>query len=142
MPKYIFREKEYAKWVNKKYEDHVHEDYTGRKYKQTRVRYWTLPGDSDAKDKYGFSSGMWMGANSFAPGGVYEAHRHKTPQFYYVLSGRAKVRVGDEERIAVKGTWVFTPPGVDHYVENIGKTPFTYILMGGNPDYGKFSDTS
>jgi len=133
MPKYIFKEEEYAEWVKEEYQDFDQTEYTGRKYKQTKVRYFNLPGDSDSADKYGYTSDLWMGVNSFAPGGVYGTHRHQTFQLYYVLSGKAKVKVGDEERIAEKGTWIFTPPEVDHYLENIGEEDFTYILIGGNP---------
>jgi len=133
MAKYIFKEDEYMKWVKDEYEDFTLTEYTGRKYRQTKVRGFSLPGDMDSLDKYGYSSDMWMGANSFAPGGVYETHKHRTFQFYYILSGKAKVKVGEEERIAEKGTWIFIPPGVDHYIENTGKEDFTYILIGGQP---------
>ena len=37
--------------------------------------------------------------NVFAPGGSYETHNHSRSQFYYVLSGKAKMNVGDEVRI-------------------------------------------
>ncbi len=70
---------------------------------------------------------MEIGVNSFAPGGEYEAHKHDSPAFFLVLSGRATVRVGDEERIVGKGAWVFTPPGTPHYLKNIGNDPFTYV---------------
>ena len=43
------------------------------------------------------------------------------------------MKVGDEVRIVEKGTWVFTPPGVEHYHEVIGDEDFAYILIGGGP---------
>lgn len=92
-----------------------------------------MPGDTDSEERFGFASNMWMGANSFAPGGIYEVHKHETFQYFYVIAGKAKVIVGGEERIAEKGTWIFVPPFVDHYVENTGNEDFTYILVGGNP---------
>ena len=49
------------------------------------------------------------------------------------LGGRALMRVGDEEKIVSKGAWVYTPPQVDHYTENIGETDFAYIIFGGEP---------
>ena len=52
---------------------------------------------------------------------------------YYVLTGTAKMRVGDEERIVGKGAWVYTPPGLEHYTENVGDDDLAYLLFGGNP---------
>ena len=138
MPKYIFHESEY-KILNDEYVDHNHEEYTGstvktgKKYVQTKVRGFQMPGDSNSEERFGYASPLWMGANSFAPGGVYEAHKHETFQYFYVIEGSAKVIVGGEERVAVKGSWIFVPPFTDHYVENTGNEPFTYILVGGTP---------
>ena len=131
MPKYIFKPEEYIKLDPEEFRDEVHTEYTGSKvqtgrvYNQTKVRGFQMPG-GDTMD-------VWMGANSFAPGGVYESHTHESSQFYYVLAGKALVRVGDEERIVEKGDWVFTPAFVDHYLENTFDEEFTYILIGGNP---------
>ena len=139
MPKYIFHEAEYTAWANEEYEDHVHEEYTesanktGRVYNQTKVRGFAMPGDSESAERFGYASNLWQGANSFAPGGVYDAHKHETFQYMYVIEGTAKVIVGGEERTAERGTWIFVPPFIDHYVENIGDGPFTYIMTGGNP---------
>ena len=139
MPKYIFHESEYKQFNNAEYTDHVHEEYTGssektgKEYKQTKVRGFPMPGGSLTKEQYGYGSDLWMGANSFAPGGVYEAHKHETFQYFYVIEGSAKVIVGGEERTAVRGSWIFVPPYTDHYVENTGDSPFTYLLVGGNP---------
>jgi mannose-6-phosphate isomerase-like protein (cupin superfamily) len=127
MPKYIFKKNEYTKFVHEKYRDLVLEEYTGRKYNQTKIRWFHMPGEMLEAKKYGYSLGINIGVNSFAPGGVYEAHKHKSPAFYYVISGRARVRVGDEERVVGPGTWVVTPPHTPHSVVNIGKKPFTYI---------------
>jgi hypothetical protein len=74
VPKYIFHEADYMKWNSEEYQDHVHQEYTastvktGRVYNQTRVRGFTMPGNSDSKEQFGYASNMWMGANSFAPG--------------------------------------------------------------------------
>ena len=77
MPKYIFQESDY-KTFEKDYEDHVHEEYigstvkTGKVYNQTKVRGFTMPGDSESMERFGYATNMWMGANSFAPGGIYD----------------------------------------------------------------------
>ena len=129
MSKYIFHEDEW-----KQYED----GYTtatmlgihGEKYGQIKHRMLDSgPGGMPGSSTYG----SYLGVNTFGPGGIYESHAHETPMFYYVLEGRALMRVGDEEKIVSKGAWVYTPPQVEHYTENIGETDFAYIIFGGEP---------
>ena len=126
MSKYIFHEDEW-----KKFED----GYTtatmigiyGEKYGQ--IKHRMLKGGMPGASTYD----SYLGVNTFGPGGIYESHAHETPMFYYVLEGRAIMKVGDEEKIVSKGTWVYTPPKVEHYTENIGETDFSYIIFGGEP---------
>jgi uncharacterized protein YjlB len=49
-------------------------------------------------------------------GGQYEAHYHNTDELWYVLSGKAKVRVGEHEYYVQAGDIVHTPAGEDHDV--------------------------
>ncbi|MDA4122448.1 MAG: cupin domain-containing protein [Thaumarchaeota archaeon] len=126
-PKYIFKKNEYTQFEKKDYIDQVLTEYTGRKYKLNQIRWFHLPGEKIVAEKYGYSLGINVGVNSIGPGGFYEAHKHKSPSFYFVLSGKAKVKVGDEEKVVGPATWIVTPPGINHYVETIGKKPFTYI---------------
>ena len=123
---YIFKEDEWMKW-GKEYATTLLGGLDGSTYKQINACGLenSLPGIS--------TLGTWVGVNAFGPGGVYESHDHETTQFYYVISGKGLVRVGDEEMVCEKGTWVFTPAGVPHYLENTGDEIFAYILIGGNP---------
>ena len=132
MPKYIFQPDEYTKWMSAGFVDHRWTDHTGRTYGQVGARSFVLAGDSESLADFGYASDVSFGVNSFAPGGVYETHSHQTFQYYFVLSGSARVTVGDEERIAAKGAWIVIPPEIDHYLENDGDEDFTYILIGGN----------
>ena len=128
MPEYIFAEEEWLRWSSELYTDATLVGLDGQPYGQLIHRGLAagLPGQ-DTID-------TWIGVNTFGPGGVYESHDHETSQFFLVLSGTGKVRVGDEERIVEKGAWVFTPPGMPHYVENVGDEDFAYLLIGGNPN--------
>ena len=74
-----------------------------------------------------------LSINVFHPGGVYEAHEHQTPMYYYVLQGTGLMKVGDEERVIKKGSWVYTPVGLKHYTKNIGEDTLAYLFFGGNP---------
>jgi len=127
MPEYIFSEDEWLDFPEG-YSSATLVGIDGRRYDQINHRALRspLPGSS--------TYDTFLGVNTFGPGGVYESHAHETPMFYYVLSGRGKMRVGDEERIVERGAWVYTPPGVDHYTENTGDEDFSYLLFGGNPN--------
>ena len=126
MSQYIFTEEEWMHFRSE-YADHTLVGIDGEHYKAIKMGAMEapLPG-TDTYDRF-------VGVNTFGPGGVYEAHAHETPMFYYVLTGTAKMRVGDEERIVGKGAWVYTPPGLAHYTENVGDDDLSYILFGGNP---------
>ena len=74
-----------------------------------------------------------LGVNVYRPGTVARAHQHDRPQFYAVFAGKAKMTVGQEEKVVAKGGWVFVPAGVDHSHEVVGDEPFAYLLIGGGP---------
>ena len=67
----------------------------------------------------------------FAPGGSTDPHYHNSEseqeQMYYVLSGKALVRVGDEERIVEKDWVVFVPPNTTHSYRVVGDEPFIFL---------------
>ncbi|WP_054686058.1 cupin domain-containing protein [Microbacterium sp. No. 7] len=49
-----------------------------------------------------------------APGAFVEPHFHNSHEFYYVLTGRGVMRVGDEVFPVAPGDLVHTPPNVPH----------------------------
>lgn len=101
MPRYIFTEDE---WMQFKDESHGHTllaiDQTT--YRSIKMGGMTdrLPG-SETYDRL-------LGVNVFKPGGIYEAHAHQTPMYYYVIAGEGIMRVGDEERVVGRGAWIYT----------------------------------
>lgn len=44
---------------------------------------------------------------------------HREDELYYVVSGRATLRVGGEDRLVAPGTVVFVPGGVQHSFHSI-----------------------
>jgi mannose-6-phosphate isomerase-like protein (cupin superfamily) len=126
MHQYIFDESEWKNFKEEKY-GHTLVAVDGSHYQSIDMGAMEarLPG-SETYDRL-------LGVNSFHPGGVYEAHEHQTPMFYYVLQGTGQMRVGDEERVITKGSWVYTPPGLKHYTKNIGEDLLAYLFFGGNP---------
>lgn len=49
-----------------------------------------------------------------APGAMVEPHFHNSHEFYYVLTGRGIMRVGDEVFPVAPGDLIHTPPNVPH----------------------------
>ena len=60
---------------------------------------------------------LFAGLNCFEPGQSQRIHTHAgADKFYVVLSGKARMTVGDDTRIAGAGTVVWAPADVPHGV--------------------------
>ena len=53
-----------------------------------------------------------------APGSRRRLHDHGAERVYVILSGRGKMRVGEEERWVEEGDLVYVPPGALRGIEN------------------------
>ena len=71
------------------------------------------------------------------PGQAQKVHTHgASDKVYYVLSGRATVRVGGEEQELTPGQAVLAPAGEEHGVTNTGGEPLTLLVfMAPKPAY-------
>ena len=63
----------------------------------------------------------------FEPGGEYETHSHRHEQFSFILQGRMRLRVGDQERIVTAGDIWHAPPNVVHGGEILGDEPVIFV---------------
>lgn len=70
---------------------------------------------------------MMMVFNSTLPGYSVPLHSHKHEQVGVVYSGRAKLRIGDEERIARKGDLYCIPAHTPHSDICLGDEPFIML---------------
>lgn len=69
------------------------------------------------------------------PGGGMPNHTNEVEHEQLVLSGRARVGIGDEVYEVEKDNVVFIPAGVAHWYESIGDEPFAFICSVPNlPD--------
>ena len=60
---------------------------------------------------------LFVGLNCFEPGQSQRVHAHTgADKFYLIVSGRARLTVGDESREAGPGTVVWAPADVPHGV--------------------------
>jgi len=60
-----------------------------------------------------------LGLYVLPAGGVDAQQPHKEDEVYYVVSGRATVRVGDEDRAVQAGSVILAVPGVPHRFHSI-----------------------
>jgi mannose-6-phosphate isomerase-like protein (cupin superfamily) len=66
-------------------------------------------------------SRMNVGVDYLEPGETHLPHLHaEAEEWYYVVRGRALIRVGDDEQLCEPGTGVFIPAGAPHRVHNCG----------------------
>jgi mannose-6-phosphate isomerase-like protein (cupin superfamily) len=80
-----------------------------------------------SKDVCG-ATDLLMGICVLDPGGVHLRHHHpRRSEFYYVLSGRAPVTVGDQTVDARPGTAIYIRAGTTHGFVNDGPEPFTIL---------------
>jgi quercetin dioxygenase-like cupin family protein len=62
---------------------------------------------------------VMIGLNCLEPGQTQKVHAHGgADKFYFVLEGRGRFTVGDEEREADAGSLVVAPSGIPHGVTN------------------------
>jgi quercetin dioxygenase-like cupin family protein len=60
---------------------------------------------------------LFVGLNCFEPGQSQKTHVHTgSDKFYVVLSGKARMIVGDDIRVATPGTVVWAPADLPHGV--------------------------
>ena len=84
------------------------------------------------------SDDLCVGVGSLDPGKVLDLHNHpEDAEFYYVLSGNAKVTVDEEEIDATPGTAIYIPAAAKHKILNDGdeKFVFVYGLNAGTRRY-------
>jgi len=64
------------------------------------------------------------------PGQAQKVHTHaNSDKVYYVLSGRAAVRVAGDRQELMPDQAVLVPAGEEHGVENMGNEPLTLLVF-------------
>ena len=73
-------------------------------------------------------SGQSIGAYEYAPGGWISDHIHSNAeQWYFIITGKSTMKVGDEEKICDPGTIVFIPRNTIHSYKVIGDEPLKIL---------------
>ena len=69
-----------------------------------------------------------IGAYEYAPGGWISEHIHSNAeQWYYILEGKAVMKVGSEESISNKGSLIFIPKNTVHSYKVVGNKPLKIL---------------
>ncbi|MCK5617767.1 MAG: cupin domain-containing protein [Candidatus Krumholzibacteria bacterium] len=69
------------------------------------------------------------------PGGGIPAHTNTVEHEQYVLGGRARIGIGDQQFDVETGSVVFIPAGMPHWYRVVGNEPFEFICVVPNlPD--------
>jgi len=77
------------------------------------------------------TDGLSLHMGWLPPGGVHKYHYHEKDdanEWYYFLSGKGKVRIGDDVEEAVPGTAVYAPAGEKHGIINDGNEPLVLLF--------------
>jgi len=69
----------------------------------------------------------------FPPGTSATPHTHEWDHCMYIVKGKGKMVVAEEEGMIKKGMVIFIPPGAVHSVENIGKGELIVLGISGPP---------
>ena len=70
---------------------------------------------------------MMMVLNTTLPGHAVPTHSHPHEQIGMVYAGKAKLRIGDEERLVEKGDFYCIPSNMPHSDNCIGPEPFVML---------------
>ena len=80
------------------------------------------------------SSNLFVGLNCFQRGQVQKVHTHaESDKFYVVLSGKARMIVGDETRTVEPGTVVWAPADLPHGVAEALEPTVMLVAMAPAP---------
>lgn len=69
------------------------------------------------------------------PDGEMPRHTNTVEHEQYVINGRGRICIGEEEFEVSRGSIVLIPAGIPHWYRNIGDEPFEFLCMVPNkPD--------
>ncbi len=72
---------------------------------------------------------VMIGLNCLEPLQTQPIHAHEgADKFYFVLTGRGRFSIGDEEEVVESGTMVVAPAGIPHGVTNTGDERLSLLV--------------
>lgn len=90
----------------------------------------TLIAKSSEKAAYCGTKRLKIIRQVYGPGGTHLPHSHShAEQAYFIESGSAHVRIGDEHFDVEGGTILYIPPNTEHEIENTGSDLLVNYLI-------------
>jgi len=85
---------------------------------------------------------IWMGISIVEPGNSSNLHAHDNrEEIFYVVSGRGRIRVDDEEAAIEPGSCIYIPKGSAHQLFNTGDEILEVVAAASPPfDLDGFKD--
>ena len=80
-------------------------------------------------DKTGLAIRYSLAHARVAPGEKTKAHRLKTAEVYYILSGQGRMHIDAETTAVDADCAIYIPPGSVQYIENTGKDDLIFLCM-------------
>ena len=77
------------------------------------------PKYSPARGPFVQGEKIMMGRFSYPAGGKAKAHAHPNEQIVWVMKGRARVRIGEEEKVVGPGDIYMIPADTEHETETL-----------------------
>jgi mannose-6-phosphate isomerase-like protein (cupin superfamily) len=103
-------------------------DYIGPPHQRV-IRHLAAPWNMGTKH-------LWMGTSSVDPGFTSNPHSHEDQEeIFYCISGRGRIRVGDEEMALEPGMVVYVPEGTVHQLINTEGTEVLKVLSAVSPPF-------
>jgi len=62
---------------------------------------------------------VMLGLHEAFPNLKCKPHSHPSAQITYMLKGKLRMQIGDEERVISPGQFVYVPPNVEHSIESL-----------------------
>lgn len=79
---------------------------------------------------------MSAGLYQIAAGGIDPQEPHSEDELYYVVQGRAKIRVGNEEQAVAAGSLIFVAANVEHRFHSISED-LTVLVFFAPAEYSR-----
>ena len=62
----------------------------------------------------------------------YDKHQHQDhEELYYIINGKGKIRIGDEESLFRDGDIIYIPERTEHSITNNGEEMIEFLAFGG-----------
>jgi mannose-6-phosphate isomerase-like protein (cupin superfamily) len=89
----------------------------------TILREMLHPAKAAIQTRYSLAHGR------LEPGHCSKRHRLNTTEVYYILAGRGRLRVDDEEVLVEPGMVVYVPPGATQSLSNTGPVTVEFLCL-------------